>query len=148
MNIIGYSTFDIAKILELPKSALQQYVDRGIISPSISESTGRGKKNIFSINDIYHLKLLLLLQQYGFQQKAAAKVSGELMTDHWKNIDEAEWDYLFIVHTDKKPIIKEFYGLNFQTERDHALKDLGSISIILNLYDVKQEVDKLVKKQK
>lgn len=71
-NEIEFSTFDIAKKFGIPRSNLQQYMDRGFIEPSIQKAKRKGDKNKFSLEDLYRLRLFKELHRVGLSQKDAA----------------------------------------------------------------------------
>ncbi|MFC1607137.1 hypothetical protein ACFL47_04120 [Candidatus Latescibacterota bacterium] len=48
----GFTTFDIAYILEMPRERLQEWVKKGFIKPSIETAKGQGTKNLFSYWDL------------------------------------------------------------------------------------------------
>lgn len=89
-HIEEYSTFKIAKKLRIPRSSLQQYIDRGFIKPSIQKADGRGTKNIFSLNDVYTLKLFQTLHQGGFSQKVASGMSTVLLGKFYKSFEDKD----------------------------------------------------------
>jgi hypothetical protein len=76
-----YSTFDIAKILEVKRSSLQQWMDHGFISPSIIKAEGRGTKSIFSIEDLYKIEIFRALYSSGLSQKYASQISQKIVFD-------------------------------------------------------------------
>jgi len=139
-----FTSFEISKILGIPRGSIQQYMDRQIIHPSIAESTGQGSKNLFSKDDLYHLQILLYFQKYGFTQKNASKLSRQLITENYGMMIKGEWDYLLITN-DKKPTIEYFYAPELHKYRE-KFKTTGAISILVNLYDIRQEVDSLIEK--
>lgn len=76
------STYDVAKIIGVSRSTIQQIVDRGIYVASIEEADGKGTKNQFSREDVYRLAVILELNKLNVSQKIAAEIA--------KNID---WSY-------------------------------------------------------
>lgn len=70
-----FTTFQITKKLNINRNTLQQWLDRGLIHPSIQKASGQGTKNIFSLNDVYQIGLFQKLYQVGFTQKIASELS-------------------------------------------------------------------------
>ena len=68
-----YSTFDINKKLHIKVDRLKDWMTRGFIIPSIQKASGQGTKNIFSLDDLYLIKLFqYLVSKKGFSRDDAA----------------------------------------------------------------------------
>ena len=91
------------------------------------------------------MSILLYLQLHGFSQKQASKTSRTLLTDRWESMKEGPLDYI-VIGNPKDPQIFDAYGDNFHHERKHFFKSAGPAFIVLNLYDIREEVDELIKK--
>ena len=74
-----YSALQIAKILGIPRSNIQQYIDKGFITASGKKADGKGTRNEFSRDDIVHLRLFLDIFELGIPQNKASKLSYELL---------------------------------------------------------------------
>ncbi len=69
-----YSTFDIARILEIPRDRIHDWMRRGFISPSIVTAHGHGSKNLFSRWDVYGIALFHNIVKGGTSREWAKKV--------------------------------------------------------------------------
>lgn len=69
-------------MLNTTRSAVQLWLDKNFVKPSVYEAEGPGTKNIFSENDIYKIFLFKILQEAGIRQSEASSIS--------KNIDLGE----------------------------------------------------------
>jgi len=71
----SFTTFEIEKKLGIPRNRLQQWIDRGFVTPSIEQASGHGTKNRFSRNDLYRMELFKRLAWYGLSRKEASEYS-------------------------------------------------------------------------
>ena len=67
-----FSLPEICRILDLKRDRIQQWLDRGYISPSIKKASGQGTRNIFSREDLYVIAVFKDLTQGGWLRDAAA----------------------------------------------------------------------------
>ena len=74
----GYSTFKIARMLNTTRAAVQMWIDKDLIQPSLYAASGPGTKSLFSKNDIYRIFLFKLLQESGLRQSEAASISRKI----------------------------------------------------------------------
>lgn len=56
-TIESYTTFEIEKILQIPRTRLQDWLARDYIWPSLEKSEEKGEKNRFSRDDLYCIYL-------------------------------------------------------------------------------------------
>ena len=69
---MDYTTTDISKHLGIKRERLKIWMSKGFITPSQTAS-GPGTKNLFSITDLYLLKLFASLVERGFPREEAAE---------------------------------------------------------------------------
>ena len=74
-----YSTFDIIRILDIPRERLQDWMNRNFIIPSIRKAEGKGTKNVFSRNDLYGIELFSFLINNGIKRKVASSLIKHLV---------------------------------------------------------------------
>jgi len=69
-----FSTFDAIKILNLERSTLKTWMEKGFITPSFktNEGKGPGSKSRFKADQLYLIKVFCILLESGFSRKAAA----------------------------------------------------------------------------
>ena len=70
--LIMYTTTDISKCLGIKRERLKIWMSKGFIEPTETAS-GPGTKNLFTILDLYCLKLFTSLVERGFPREEAAK---------------------------------------------------------------------------
>ena len=70
----SFTTFEIEKKLGIPRNRLQQWIDRGFVTPS-EQARGHGTKNRFSRHDLYRIELFRRLAWYGLSRKESAEYS-------------------------------------------------------------------------
>jgi len=87
-----FTTFQITKKLKINRNTLQQWLDRGLIHPSIQKASGQGTKNIFSLNDVYQIGLFQKFCHLGFTQKIAGELSQHIdFTNVAEGSKNVEW---------------------------------------------------------
>jgi len=70
-----FTTFDIREKLGFKIDRLKDWMQRGYIEPSIQRADGIGTKNVFSLFDLYLIKLFHhLVSERGFSRENAGKV--------------------------------------------------------------------------
>jgi hypothetical protein len=74
----NYSTFGVARMLNTTRSAVQLWLDKNFVKPSVYAAEGPGTKNIFSENDIYKIFLFKILQEAGIRQSEASSISKKI----------------------------------------------------------------------
>lgn len=71
--MVDFTTFDIIKLLDIPRERLQDWMNRGFIKPSIQTAQGKGTKNIFSRYNVYGIELFKRLLDFGVNREVASK---------------------------------------------------------------------------
>lgn len=67
-----YTQKDITKILGLKRTAVQQWLDRGFVAPSVESASGHGTRNLWSRGDIIDLAVFQTLLEHGFSREEAS----------------------------------------------------------------------------
>ena len=87
----GYTTTDIMK-LGIKRERLKDWMERNFIEPSIQKASGQGTKNIFSIYDLYKIKLFKLLVETGLPRKqASVEFKIKWLTELIKGHEDSFW---------------------------------------------------------
>ncbi len=63
---------DITRLLGLKRTALQQWIDRGYVEPSIERAQGPGSRNVWSTEDVLKICVFQELLHAGFSREEAA----------------------------------------------------------------------------
>lgn len=66
-----YTTFAVAKVINIKYGRLREWLDRGYIEP-FQKADGQGSKALFSRWDLYILQLFIHVQGLGFSRDEAA----------------------------------------------------------------------------
>ena len=66
-----FSTFDVAKILDIKRTRIQEWINSGYITPSIQKAKGKGLKAIFSLNDLYCIQVFRVMREMGIHRNIA-----------------------------------------------------------------------------
>ena len=69
----SFSTFDVEKILNIKRTRLQEWMNRGFIKPS-QASAGQGTKALFTREDLYGIQLFSELLKFGLNRDVATKI--------------------------------------------------------------------------
>jgi DNA-binding transcriptional MerR regulator len=137
-----FTTFDIEKKLGIPRNRLQQWLDRGIITPSIEQASGRRTKNRFSRNDLYRLELFQRLVRCGFSRRQGVEAAEESKIN-FEGVSESGIRFLTI----KRKIIDdpaaELEIGSSELTHDPPRIDLDGdeLGIVINLLSIKKRVD-------
>ena len=75
-----FSTFEISENLNIKRTRLQEWIDKGYVTPSICRAKGKGTKALFSNQDIYHLHMFRELLDIGLNRYMAARIVRERRT--------------------------------------------------------------------
>lgn len=128
-----FSTFDIAKILGIKRSSLQQWIDYGFIEPSIATAEGRGTKNLFSAEDVFRIAVFRELYSAGLSQKYAGRAARR-----FHDVMVGAGDGLaYVERKDGK------MHLRYAVPKDERPNDF-SVRTFINLPKIKMEVDALI----
>jgi hypothetical protein len=88
-----YEQRDITRILGIKRPALQQWIERGFVSPSIEKAGALGRRNVWSRADMFILGEFHELIKYGFSREKASDFlkKFKVITASGKIIEVAEW---------------------------------------------------------
>jgi len=78
METESYSSFDVARILNIKRGRLREWLSEGFIEPSIEIAEGQGTRNRFSKEDIYGIKLFNMLIQTSVSRETASRYVKQL----------------------------------------------------------------------
>jgi len=131
-----YTTFDIARLFKISRSNVQQYIDRGFLSPSLEKTQGKGTKNLFSLNDLYQLRLFQKLHEVGLSQREASENSQLIDFD---KVGQEGRNWVKIVRKDGKPKIVLTHMGSIQAEIRNE-----DIFVAINVLKIKEEVNSLI----
>ena len=138
-----FTTFQVAKILGVSRSSVQQWLDSGFIEPSILAAEGRGTKNLFSREDLYRIAMFRALSRAGVAQKKAGKLRNEFDFDKAARNPQSFRMAYFSYGPDEEE----------QPEMKPRYKNLDSrvkgrkpfhICILIDLLQIKRDVDKRI----
>lgn len=63
---------DIMRLLGVKRTAMQQWIDRGYLAPSIEKAAGHGTRNVWSRKDMFRIAAFQELLAHGFSRDEAA----------------------------------------------------------------------------
>ena len=69
-----FSTNEVASICGIKLNRLNNWLNTGLVSPSIEKASGHGTKNVFSLADVYNVLLFLKLLNLGFARESASQI--------------------------------------------------------------------------
>ena len=68
-----FSTFDIVKILEIPRERLKDWMNNGFVKPT-TPAQGRGSRAVFMREDVYIIALFKNMISWGLKREVAARI--------------------------------------------------------------------------
>lgn len=114
LNGKSFTTTDIAERLNIKRERIKNWIKEGYIQPSVKGS-GPGTKHLFSLWDLYMLKLFEYLLKRGFSRDEASKMMKLIFEEnpYGPNLTEDNELYKNVVCEDnKKPFIVFIKGIN------------------------------------
>jgi hypothetical protein len=81
---------DAVQITGNPREKIRDWANRGFIKASIQEAKGKGTQNIYSLNDLYGIKLFECLIEKGISRKIAA-YNVKVLLSEIENCGEDFW---------------------------------------------------------
>ena len=87
-----YTTFDVARIFKIDRTRLQEWIDKGFISPE-TPAAGKGTKALFSRDQLYSIKLAYWLLKAGKQRRDAFEIADIC----WENIGTKQGQFRYLV---------------------------------------------------
>jgi DNA-binding transcriptional MerR regulator len=144
----AYTTFTIKKKLGVKIDRLKDWMNRGFIKPSIKSASGPGTKNLFSIEDLYRIKLFKLLIEKGFNREMASALIKTLAPNPYSNF-RIDWGSHNLVYSEKVDMVdgKEKITVQpgFSMEGyEYNMPADGLFNIVIKLSEIKKLVDKMV----
>jgi hypothetical protein len=144
-EISAYGTGEVAQILGLPIWRVQKFLDspQYNLSPDRQLGSGHGSRRVFTRDDIVRMAIAVRMVQDGFAAKFVGSIL-ELIEDYdlsWSHDPDGKEvpppDLLTLKRGEKGPVPKLF-----DSARPPKLGEKDSPYYVLNLDEIKQEVDK------
>lgn len=118
-----FTTFDVERILEIKRTRLQEWINRGFVVP-FKKADGKGDKTIFTHWDLYMVKLFEYLVNRGFSRVEASLRIKTLITQK-ESRDQYSHRYVAI----GGPEESDFH----QTIKDAGHKDVLHVLAAMNV---------------
>jgi hypothetical protein len=150
-QIPAFGTGEVAQILGLPIWRVQKFLDspQYNLSPEGKLGSGQGSRRVFTSDDIVRIAIAVRMVQDGFAAKFVGSILEEI-EDYdlsWKHDQEGKEvpppAILGLTRGEKRTIVKLF-----DSRRPPRLGEKDSPYYLLNLDEVKEEVDKRIAKMK
>lgn len=120
------TTFKIGEKLRISEGCFREWWMRGFIYPSIQKANGPGTKNIFSVVDVYRIKLFKNLIEFGFSRQKASEIVS--------NCDN--FSGLMIKSGDNVTLVEDINDLIDAFKNECA--------VFINLSEIKRQVDSIL----
>jgi len=85
-DVEGYSTFEVARALNVNKNTLQSALAGLYIVPDLHKAAGKSERSRFSREGIYRVSLFFHLVRRGIPRRKAAKLIRDEFYISWKNV--------------------------------------------------------------
>jgi DNA-binding transcriptional MerR regulator len=155
-----FTTFQIAKKLNIKYGRLREWLDRGYVTPSIQKADGQGSKNLFSRFDVYMIKLFIYLKERGISRENVAATLEPFIDmqnaptagiDDFKNTLGETISGISFLAIRRRSVSgnQEIYmdGFNRNNEKGNPCYDIEELhkddyAFILNFKKIRNQVDK------
>ncbi len=138
-----FSTFQVSRIMDLDRTRLQEWIDRGFFTP-FQKASGKGTKALFNREDVYRLRLFVgLLSWIGSRSRAAHALSNI----NFKEVGPGKDEFKYLIL--KVPMGKNFVSGDLELLREKPEVKMGTADLfwmIINLQAIKNDVDRLLEK--
>jgi DNA-binding transcriptional MerR regulator len=137
----NYTATEIAENLGIRIERLRDWINRGLVVPSIQKASGRGIKNLFSKYDLYRIYLFEKLLDYGINRTRAQKLSRIKFED----LDVKKYSYSVEIMRDRRTgELHEISGKLINDPSEIKFKRNDAFLFVINLAEMKGAVDKML----
>ena len=137
-----FSTFDVARIFQIDRTRLQEWIDQGYVRP-YKKARGKGTKALFTREDLYRLRLFYWFLKTG-KSRFEASVDSNI-NFHNVGPEEEKFKYaLFVSEIAPKGAL--FMGRTEMLQKLPELqpRETDLMFCVVNLLAVKKEVNDLI----
>ena len=137
-----FSTFEVEKLLQVKRTALQEWLNEKFIKP-IRLADGKGTKTEFSVHDLYRITLFMNLRRLGASRIEASDYSGNVP---WNKVGTGESQIKYAYKESKRtsPPLKTV-GVWKSVPKHPRIENDDQVSLlIVNLTAIKKQVDTLL----
>lgn len=138
----SYSTSDVSRILGINQSRVRNWIVKDFILPSWHTAIARGDKNLLTYDDMCSVHLFQQLSSKGFRSNAIAYIIKEIAKTGITHLLKSGFRY--VIWNTKNP--REGGVAAISRKIPHSMIDASSEMLIVDLLEVKNEVDR--KRQK
>ncbi|ACL06918.1 hypothetical protein Dalk_5248 [Desulfatibacillum aliphaticivorans] len=145
---MGYSTFDVARILGIDKTRLHEWLRRGFVIPSVQQAQGRGTKSVFDKSDLYRIRLFQELIDKGInRENASTYIKGYTdIVDPWGKAHKSEKLKYFcykVLSEKAEQVIKDpGYFSSFPPASEFQEGEI--FRLVINVAEIRRIVDELI----
>jgi len=142
-----FTTSKVLKILGINRNTFQVWLKEGFIYPGIQRSTKQGEPNLFTRDDLYRIWFFKYLVETGLTREEAARFYKR--TDiSFENVGPELGQYKYLVITRERiPQVKRGKLVVHEIKKTLGDIHLGKkqvYGLIINLWEIKEEVDSLM----
>ena len=135
-----FSTFDVARIFHIDRTRLQTWLDKEFFTPS-EKARGKGTKAVFTLNDLYQLRLFL----YGLDLFGSRNQAKSFPPIDFEAVGPGKGQFRYLAYTlyRGKPLLRK--GELLKQEGIPRMTEDKVAVLLINLGTVKAEVDELLR---
>lgn len=135
-----YTTTQVRNTFKINRNTFQDWLDRGFVVPSIQKSSKQGESNLFSFGDLCRIYAFQKLMLVGLTREKAKDYSDITFENYYHKNKPC-----YCVWTSKlEPDWFESKFVIGEMPKD-LLKGNDKFAFILNLSEIKEDVEKLLK---
>ena len=141
-----FSTFDVSRVLKIDRTRLQEWIDKEFIIPE-TPAEGRGKKALFSHQQLYQIKMATWLLKTGETREQAFNLADLA----WENIGPDPDQDRFLITSNKIAAgnLTDRGGSSFKLDYPAQTMDDDEVfRFIINLPAVMRAVDQAIEADK
>jgi DNA-binding transcriptional MerR regulator len=145
VKIMSFYASDVVKITNVKRTRLQQWLEKGWISPSVQQAEGAGTRNVYSLNDLYTIAIFKQVTEMGLPRKLVADFLSKGVIDGTLEIEKAQFIMYVRDGEQTGAAIVKGYNIDFR----YQLKTLGLFGcdsiFLINFHRIKNDIDARVK---
>lgn len=142
---MSFYASDVVKITNVKRTRLQQWLEKGWISPSVQQAEGAGTRNIYSLNDLYTIAIFKQVTEMGLPRKLVADFLSKGVIGDTPELEKAQFVIYVRDGEQTGAAVLKGYNIDFH----YQLKSLGfdgcDSIFLINFHRIKNDIDEGVR---
>jgi DNA-binding transcriptional MerR regulator len=129
-----FKVSDVQRILGIKRTRIKQWIQLDLFKPSLKEGEGRGRHNLYSLNDLYGLAIIDRLLKLGMSRNDVREV---VRDKDWVRIKDAQFQYASL----KTTVFKTEFGDEMKSSNIRFSKEPPSADIVASGDDLARVIN-------